>query len=119
MPYKSEKIRIAGTQYDRRIKLTPDQKEYIKWLREKQLISYSKLAKIFGVSKRLIQFICCPDKYLKNKRFDLEIETVKNKESLKQRKAEGRYKPTKAEWAATIREHRRYKEQLKKKGDIK
>lgn len=67
MPYKSEKIRIAGTQYDRRIKLTPDQKEYIKWLREKQLISYSKLAKIFGVSKRLIQFICCPDKYLKNK----------------------------------------------------
>lgn len=65
MPYKSEKIRIAGTQYDRRIKLTPDQKEYIKWLREKQLISYSKLAKIFGVSKRLIQFICCPDKYFK------------------------------------------------------
>lgn len=107
MPYKSEKIRIAGTKYDRRIKLTPDQKEYIKWLREKQLISYSKLAKIFGVSKRLIQFIFCPDKYLKNK------------ESLKQRKAEGRYKPTKAEWAATIREHRRYKEQLKKKGDIK
>lgn len=47
MPYKSEKIRIAGTKYDRRIKLTPDQKEYIKWLREKQLISYSKLAKIF------------------------------------------------------------------------
>jgi ribosomal protein L19E len=44
---------------------------------------------------------------------------LKNKESLKQRKAEGRYKPTKAEWAATIREHRRYKEQLKKKGDIK
>lgn len=78
MPYKSEKIRIAGTQYDRRIKLTPDQKEYIKWLREKQLISYSKLAKIFGVSKRLIQFICCPDKYLRNK------------ESLKQRKAEGK-----------------------------
>lgn len=26
---------------------------------------------------------------------------------------------TKGEWAATIREHRRYKEQLKKKGDIK
>lgn len=99
--------KLTNTQYDRRIKLTPDQKEYIKWLREKQLISYSKLAKIFGVSKRLIQFICCPDKYLKNK------------ESLKQRKAEGRYKPTKAEWAATIREHRRYKEQLKKKGDIK
>lgn len=39
MPYKSEKTRIAGTQYDRRIKLTPDQKEYIKWLREKQLIT--------------------------------------------------------------------------------
>jgi len=37
MPYKSEKIRIAGTQYDRRIKLTPDQKEYIKWLRENSI----------------------------------------------------------------------------------
>lgn len=108
MPYKSEKIRIAGTQYDRRIKLTPDQKEYIKWLRENELLSYSKLARMFGVSKRLIQFICCPDKYLKSK------------ESLKQRKADGRYnKPTKEEWATTIREHRRYKEQLKKKGNIK
>lgn len=107
MPYKSEKIRIAGTQYDRRIKLVPDQKEYIKWLRENELLSYSKLAKMFGVSKRLIQFICCPDKYLKSK------------ENLKQRKADGRYKPTKEEWAATIREHRRYKEQLKKKGNIK
>lgn len=50
---------------------------------------------------------------------DAEKQLEKYDESLKQRKAEGRYKPTKAEWAATIREHRRYKEQLKKKGDIK
>lgn len=107
MPYKSKKIYIAGTQYNRRIKLTQDQREYIKWLREEEQFSYSKLAKMFGVSKRLIQFICCPDKYLKSK------------ESLKQRKADGRYKPTKEEWAATVREHRRYKEQLKKKGLIK
>ena len=37
MPYKSEKTRIAGTQYDRRIKLTPDQKEYIKMVERKAI----------------------------------------------------------------------------------
>lgn len=57
---------------------------------------------MFGVSKRLVQFICCPDK------------AKRAKELLKQRKSDGRYKPTKSEWAATIREHRRYKETLKK-----
>lgn len=106
MPYKSEKICIAGTQFDRRIKLTPDQKEYIKWLREEEKISYSKLAKMFGVSKRLVQFICCPDK------------AQRAKEQLQQKKSEGRYKPTKSEWADTMKEHRRYKETLKKEGKI-
>ena len=52
MPYKSEKIKIAGTKYDRRIKLTKDQKEYIRWLREEEKLSQMKLAKMFGVSKK-------------------------------------------------------------------
>ncbi len=37
MPYKSEKIRIAGTQYDRRIKLTPDQKRIYKMVERKAI----------------------------------------------------------------------------------
>jgi len=106
MPYISEKIPIAGTQYDRRRKLTEDQKQYIKWLREEEQMSYNQLAKMFNVSKRLIIFICRPE------------TKIKNEEQLKQRKSEGRYKYTKEEWAATLREHRRYKQQLKIEGKI-
>lgn len=106
MPYKSEKIRIAGTKYDRRIKLTDDQKEYVRWLREEEKISYNKLAKMFNVSKRTIIFICRPD------------ILAKNREQLKERKKDGRYKASKEKWAETIREHRKYKEQLKKEGKI-
>lgn len=106
MPYKSEKISIAGTKYDRRVKLTQDQKEYVKWLREEEHISYAKLAMMFSVSKRLIQFICCPEK------------AQKAKEQWLTRKMQGYYKPTKSEWAETIRNHRQYKEKLKKEGKI-
>ena len=100
MPYKSEKIIIAGTQYDRRRKLTEDQKETIKWLREEEQLSYNKLAQMFNVSKRLIIFICKPELM------------EKNRERLKKLKKEGRYKVSKEEWAETMREHRRYKQNL-------
>lgn len=106
MPYKSERIPIAGTQYDRRVKLSPEQKEYVKWLREEEQISYYKLAKMFKVSKRLIQFICCPEK------------EQRAKELLAQRRSEGRYKPDKSEWSETMRNHRKYKEKLRKEGKI-
>lgn len=100
MPYKSEKIKIAGTQYDRRIKLTEDQKNYIRWLREEEKLSYNKLAQMFNVSKRLIIFVCRP-------------ETMeKCRERFKQLRKEGRYKPPKEEWADIVREHRRYKQKL-------
>lgn len=100
MPYKSERIKIAGTQFDRRIKLTDEQKDLIRWLREEEQISYNKLAAQFNVSKRLVMFICNPEKY------------EKSKEQFKQRKMEGRYKPCKKEWAETVREHRKYKQEL-------
>lgn len=106
MPYTSSKIPIAGTKYDRRIKLTDDQKAYIKWLREEERISYNKLAKMFNVSKRLVYFICNPE------------NAQKAKERLKLRKAEGKYKPSKEEWAATMREHRQYKQRLKLENKI-
>ena len=104
MPYKSEKIKIAGTKYDRRIKLTPEQKEEI--YQNPLGLSQRALAKEYGVSRRTIQFILDPNKL---------------KENLKRREERGGtmqyYKPS--EWAETIKEHRRYKQDLKVKGKIK
>jgi predicted HTH transcriptional regulator len=61
MPRTSEKILIQQTEFDRRIKLTEDDKQLVRWLREEEQISYQKLANQFGVSKRLIIFICKPE----------------------------------------------------------
>ena len=47
--------------YDRRVKLTDNQRAEIVKIRTRQGLSYNKLAAIFGVSKRLIIFVCCPD----------------------------------------------------------
>ena len=107
MPYKSEKIRIAGTKHDRRRKLTEDQKDYIRWLRENEKLSQRQLAAMFGVSRRLITFILDPEKERESKL------------RLKEFKAQGKYKYTKEDWAATMREHRRYKQQLYRAGKIK
>ena len=106
MPYLSSKIPIAGTQYDRRIKLTNEQKEYIRWLRSEEQLSYNKLAKMFGVSKKLILVVCKP-----------EI-IIRERERRKELAADGRYRYTKEKWAETVREHRRYKQQLKVEGKI-
>lgn len=106
MPYKSEKLKIAGTQYDRRKKLSDDQKQYIRWLREEEQLSYNQLAQMFGVSKRLVIFICKPE------------TQEKCRERFKQLKKDGRYKPTKEEWADTMKEHRRYKQNLYKNNKI-
>ena len=106
MPYKSEKIKIEGTKLDRRRKLTEDQKEYIRWLREEEGLSQRQLAAMFGVSRRLITFILDPEK------------EKKNKERIKRLKQEGRYKYSKEQWAEVMREHRHYKEKLHKDGLI-
>jgi hypothetical protein len=68
MPYQSEKIRIQGTEFDRRIKLTDDDKNLIRFLREEEQISYGQLAKQFKVSKRLIIFTCKPETLEANKK---------------------------------------------------
>lgn len=106
MPYKSEKIKLNETQ-DRRKKLTDKQREEIRDKYATGLYSQRTLAKKYNVSRRLITFIL-DDK--KQKR---------NAELLKERKLDGRYKPTKEEWAKTVREHRRYKQELYLKGELK
>lgn len=106
MPYKSEKIKIEGTKLDRRRKLTEDQKDLIRWLREEEGLSQRQLAAMFDVSRRLITFILDPEKEKHNKAIQ------------KKHKMEGRYKYTKEQWAEVMREHRLYKERLHKDGII-
>ena len=104
--YKSEKISISGTEYDRRQKLTPEQRAEIYHRYHTEDVSQRQLAREYGVSRRLITFIIDPDK--------LEA----SRQRLKQSKAKGLYKPDKRKWAATVREHRQYKQQLYKQGKI-
>lgn len=59
MPYKSERIIIAGTKHDNRRKLTQDQVRAIKLLKEDGY-SYRQLAAMFGCSKWSIQNIIHP-----------------------------------------------------------
>lgn len=70
MPYKSEKIKIEGTEYDRRRKLTDEQKDQIIALRG--TISQRKCAEMFKVSKRTIVFLWYPEKQQANKQRRLE-----------------------------------------------
>lgn len=105
MPYKSEKIKLAPEQ-DRRRKLTDEQKREIKRIYESGVCGQRPLAKQFGVSRRTIQFVVD------------EGKKQRCAEQFKQRRKDGRYKPTKEEWAKTIREHRRYKQELYLKGEL-
>ena len=88
MPYKSEKIKIAGTKYDRRRKLTDEQKDQIIALRG--TISQRKCAEMFNVSKGTIVFLWYPEKQQANKQRRLErggwqqyYNKEKNRENIK------------------------------------
>lgn len=106
MPYLSEKIKIEGTEFDRRIKLTPEDKELIIWLSEEEKLSQRKLATQFKVSRRTIQFVLDPEKLAKNK---------------EKRAERGGWKQyyDKDKHAETIQEHRQHKQDLKVKGLIR
>lgn len=105
MPYKSDKMKLSREQ-DRRVKLTDQQRMEIKEKYATGFYSQRGLAAEYHVSRRLISFV---------------IDENKAKicaEQFKQRKADGRYKPTKEEWAATMREHRHYKQSLYVQGKL-
>lgn len=106
MPYKSEKIKLSK-ELDRRVKLTDKQREEIRDKYATGLYSQRTLAKEYNVSRRLITFVLDEEKQ------------KRNAELLKERKLDGRYKPTKEEWAKTVREHRKYKQELYLKGELK
>lgn len=78
MPYKFETDkRKIPREKDKRIKLTNDERKEIKILYGQ--ISQRKLAKMFGVSRRLVIFIGCPEK------------ARRAKELYKERRKDGRY----------------------------
>ena len=104
MPYKSEKIKIQGTLYDRRRKLTNEQKEQIKTRYKNGGISLSQLAKIYNVSLSTIK-MCIYERLKETKKQYI-------KENWK------RYSDREALTEAT-RKTRRYKQNLFLKGVIK
>lgn len=104
MPFKSERIKIAGGKYDRRVKLTQKDKDKILSLRDK--ISIHDLAKMFGVHRRTIQFILYPERQARN--LELREERGGSKIYYDREKQN-----------ASIREHRRYKQELYLEGKIK
>lgn len=103
MPYKSEKLKLNETQ-DRRRRLTDEQKEEIIRIYKSGVCGTRPLAKQFGVSRSTIQVIVNPA--IKQRHHDRATKHWRD------------YRPTKEEWAATIREHRKYKQELYLKGEL-
>jgi len=98
MPYKFEtdKLKIPK-KYDRRIKLSEEQRKEIK--KHYGKISQRKLAKAFEVSRRLIQLIGEPEK------------AKRQKELFKIRQSDGRYYNKEKERKYMLK-HRQYKKKL-------
>jgi len=106
MPRISDTIAINNENLDRRVKLTAEDKELVKWLREEEQISYQKLANRFGVSKRLIIFICKPESKIK----DLENRA---------KRGGSKVYYDRETHTASIKDHRDYKKELFSQGLIK
>lgn len=104
MPFVSSRLKLNEKQ-DRRIKLTSKQREDIKRLYDTGMYSQRKLAKRFGVSKSTIAVITNP------KRADAVRQRIK--EHWRD------YQPSNEERARIMREHRRYKQELYLKGELK
>jgi IS30 family transposase len=104
MPYKfqTDKIKLPRA-LDRRVKLTPEEREQIVWL-HKQGTAIRQIARQYPqVSRRLIQMVVFPYRYevLKAKSRAWRAENG----NLRQRVGNARF-------AEIIREHRRYKQSV-------
>ena len=104
MPYKSSKLKLSEKQ-DKRIKLTTETKAEICQLYSTDKFSQRRLAAIFSVSRRTIQFTLDPKKLEENK---------------KRREERGGWKQyySKETHRETMKTHRRYKNSLHKKGEL-
>jgi hypothetical protein len=72
MPFKFDKIPINNPKHDKRVKLTDEDRENIREDYKTGTISQRGLAKKYGVSRRLIQFILNPEKQEKAREQFLE-----------------------------------------------
>lgn len=101
MPYafQSQHIHLPR-QHDRRVKLTDADRERIKALHVTGDYSQYALAAKFGVSRSLIKFIVCPEAH------------ERNKQRREERGGWKRYYRGGAEWASTVRRHRRRKQAI-------
>lgn len=103
MPYIAEKIKLPQ-EYDRRRKLSNEDKEVIKHKYDTGLYSLNSLAKEYKVSKKLILLIVNPE------------SKAKNDKRIKEHWRD--YAPTNEERARIQREYRAYKHKLYKEGKI-
>ncbi len=104
MPYKSESIRLTETQ-DRRRKLTSQQYEEIRDLYASGIYSQTTIAKMYGISRSTVGFIINPDRAAAMQQY--------RKDNWR------KYKQTKEEHAAAVRNTRQYKHKLYLKGELK
>lgn len=66
MPAAVDKYTLSNENLDRRVKLTKEQKDEIKTIGDR--MSIHAIAKLYGVSRRTIQFILDPKKLEENKK---------------------------------------------------
>jgi hypothetical protein len=94
------KIKIAGTQYDRRCKLTEEQKQAIREEYAKGAISMATLGKKYGVSRAYVSLL-------------LDREKMNRvKETGRLARAQGKYRKTPEEAKKYAEEHKAYKKKL-------
>lgn len=105
MPYKCEKLKIPESK-DRRRKLTSEDKDNIREMYQTKEYSQRALAAIFNVSRRTIQFTISPEKRIENYQ-----QRVANGGSMQYYNKESH--------TISIRECRRYKNELYKQGLLK
>lgn len=102
MPFKSEKIKIEGTKFDRRIKLDDDDKNEI-IRRYENGESMRSLSRSFKVDRQVIKYTIFPE----------------YKEQFYKANRERQKEYDKEKHTVYIRKHRQYKNKLYKEGKIK
>ena len=103
MPRKTDTIPINNENLDRRVKLTQVQKQEIKL--NVLGLSSRKLAEMYGVSKRTIQFILDPEKLAENKK-------------KREERGGSKHYYNKEKHTEAIRRHRDYKKWLNERGEL-
>jgi len=99
MPRKTDVMKIDTPFLDRRVKLLPCQRERVYQMHHRENVGIRHLSRIFNVNKRLIQFLCYPE------RLQANMEARKN------RGGSAKYYSTSKNTKAK-REHREYKKEV-------